>query len=221
MLDQEQLQAVEARIAEFKEQTGMDFFEAIPRFYDYINEDLLPFVPFTMEQVGDCFDQVYNNLLYIVNNRDNKRDVINWKRIDSYFEDSFNRCLGLRRLDTTAESYLIMENFIDEDLLRDIIVNNPHKGRNPLMLCNGMEWTIPCIFQPSLSLRKKYPFITQKVWPDWRLIWAEIDTELLKKEVKIYINDDDIVRFYYGLYHPYIWSLVQSKQWSKLVHEVN
>lgn len=208
-------------IQTFKEETGMDFFEAVPRFYEYIDEKLLPFVPFTEEQIGNCFKEVYDNLIDIVKNKANRRDTINGRRIDSYFEDSFNRCLWIKRRHTNGEEYLITENFIDEDLLRDIITKNPHKGWNPLMLCNNMDWIIPCIFQPSLSLRQRYPFIIQKTSPSWKLIGADIDTDLLKKTSTIYINEDDIVSFYYGLYHPYIWSLVQSKQWNKLIHEIN
>ena len=211
----------QALITKFKEETGMDFFEAIPRFYEYIPEELLPFVPFTEEQIGNCFEQVYNSLLSIVNNKANRRETITWKRIDSYFDDSFNRCLGLRRRDTTAESYLVMENFIDEDKLRDIIMKNPHKCWNPLLLCNNMDGTIPCIFQPSLSLRQRYPFIIQKYDVNRKLVGADIDVEVLKKTPTIYINEDDIGCFYYGLYHPYIRGLIQSRQWNKLIHEVS
>ena len=201
----------------------MEFFDAVPRFYEYLPENLLSFVPFTEEQITDenSFRVVYDALLAVVNDRANRREAIIWKRIDSYFEDSYNRCLWLKRRDTTNESYLIMENFIDEDKLRDIITKNPHKWWNPLLLCNGIEWTIPCIFQPSLALRNKYPFIIQKLWPKWELIWADIDVWMLKKETTIYINEDDIWKFYVWLYHPYIWWLIQSKQWNKLIHELN
>lgn len=221
MLNQEHLQSVEALIAKFKEETGMDFFEAVPRFYEYIDEVLLPFVPFTEEQIWEHFEEVYNNLLSIINDRANRRETINWKRIDSYFSDSYNRCLGLRRRDVTSEVYLITEAFIDEDKLRDIFTRNPHKCWNPLLLCNNVEGVIPCIFQPSLALRNKYPFIIQRYSPDGKLIWADIDVKLLKKEQTIYINEDDIGKLYIGLYHPYIWGLIQSKQWNKLVHELN
>ena len=212
----------EALLAKFKEETGMDFFDAVPRFYEYLPENLLSFVPFTEEQITDenSFKLVYDALLSIVKDRANRRNVIIWKRIDSYFEDSYNRCLGLKRKDTTNESYMIMENFIDEDKLRDIITKNPHKWWNPLLLCNNVEGTIPCIFQPSQSLRQKYPFIIQKYWPNRELLWADINVELLKKETTIYINEDDIGKFYYGLYHPYIWGLIQSKQRNKLIHEL-
>jgi hypothetical protein len=64
-------------LAKCKEETGMDFFEAVPRFYEHINEDLLPFVPFTMEQVGEHFEDIYNNLVDIINNKENKREAIN------------------------------------------------------------------------------------------------------------------------------------------------
>ena len=208
-------------INKFKEETGMDFFEAVPRFYEYIPEKLLPFVPFTEEQIGNCFEQVYNSLLSIINDKANRRESINWKRIDSYFEDSFNRCLGLRRRDTTGEAYLITEAFIDEDKLRDIFTRNPHKCWNPLLLCNNVEGIIPCIFQPSTSLRNKYPFIIQRYSPDKKLIWADIDVAVLKREHTLYINEDDIGKLYIGLYHPYIRGLVQSKQWNKLVHKVD
>jgi len=209
------------KLTKFKEETGMDFFEAVPRFYEYIPENLLPFVPFTEEQIGNCFEQVYNSLLSIINDKANRRESINWKRIDSYFEDSFNRCLGLRRRDTTGEAYLITEAFIDEDKLRDIFTRNPHKCWNPLLLCNNVEGIIPCIFQPSTSLRNKYPFIIQRYSPDKKLIWADIDVSILKRERTLYINEDDIGKLYIGLYHPYIRGLVQSKQWNKLVHKVD
>ena len=205
----------------FKEETGMDFFEAVPRFYEYIPEELLPFVPFTEEQIGNCFEQVYNSLLSIIKDKANRRESINWKRIDSYFEDSFNRCLWIKRRDTTGESYLIMQNFIDEDLLKDIITKNPHKGWNPLMLCNNVKGTIPCIFQPSLALRNRYPFIIQRKNINGKLIWVDIDVEVLKKTPTIYINEDDIGKFNYWLYHPYVRGLIQSRQWNKLIHEVN
>ena len=210
-------------LTKFKEETGMEFFDAVPRFYEYFPENILPFVPFTEEQVTDenSFKIVYDALLSIVTDKANKREAIIWRRIDSYFEDSYKRCLGLRRKDTTWEQYLIMEAFIDEDRLRYLITKNPHKWWNPLLLCNWVEGTIPCIFQPSIELRRRYPFIKQKLWPKWELIWAEIDVELMNKEQLIYINEDDIMSFDYGLYHPYIWSLVQSYQWNKLIHEMS
>ena len=213
----------EELLTKFKEETGMEFFDAVPRFYEYFPENILPFVPFTEEQVTDenSFKIVYDALLSIVTDKANKREAIIWRRIDSYFEDSYKRCLGLRRKDTTWEQYLIMEAFIDEDRLRYLITKNPHKWWNPLLLCNWVEGTIPCIFQPSIELRRRYPFIKQKLWPKWELIWAEIDVELMKKEQFIYINEDDIMYFDYGLYHPYIWSLVQSYQWNKLIHEMS
>lgn len=210
-------------LTKFKEETGMEFFDAVPRFYEYFPENILPFVPFTEEQITDenSFKIVYDALLAIVTDKANKREAIIWRRIDSYFEDSYKRCLGLRRKDTTWEQYLIMEAFIDEDRLRYLITKNPHKWWNPLLLCNWIEGTIPCIFQPSIELRRRYPFIKQKLWPKWELIWAEIDVELMNKEQLIYINEDDIMSFDYGLYHPYIWSLVQSYQWNKLIHEMS
>lgn len=213
----------EKLLTKFKEETGMEFFDAVPRFYEYFPENILPFVPFTEEQVTDenSFKIVYDALLTIVTDKANKRETIIWKRIDSYFDESFKRCLGLRRRDVTSEAYLITEAFIDEDKLRDIFTRNPHKCWNPLLLCNNVEGVIPCIFQPSLALRNKYPFIIQRYSPDGKLIWADIDVKLLKKEQTIYINEDDICKLYIGLYHPYIWGLIQSKQWNKLVHELN
>jgi hypothetical protein len=65
------------KLTKFKEETGMDFFDAVPRFYEYIPEELLPFVPFTEEQIGNCFEQVYNSLLSIINDRANRRETIN------------------------------------------------------------------------------------------------------------------------------------------------
>ena len=211
------------KLTKFKEETGMEFFDAVPRFYEYLPENILSFVPFTKEQITDknSFRIVYDALLAVIKDKANRREAINWKRIDSYFEDSYNRCLWLKRRDTTSENYIIMENFIDEDKLRDIITKNPHKWWNPLLLCNDIEWTIPCIFQPSIELRRRYPFITQRFWTAWQLVWADIDVEELKKESTIYINEDDIGKFYYGLYHPYIWGLIQSKQRNKLVHEMS
>lgn len=212
----------ETLIAKFKEETGMEFFDAVPRFYEYLPETVLSFVPFTEEQVTDenSFRIVYDALLAVINDRANRREAIIWKRIDSYFEDSYNRCLWLKRRDTTSEAYLIMEQFIDEDKLRDIITKNSHKWRNPLLLCNNVEGTIPCIFQPSLQLRQRYPFIIQKYDTCRRLIGADIDVALLKKETSIYINEDDIKSFNYWLYHPYIWWLIQTRQRNKLVHEL-
>lgn len=213
----------EQLILKFKEETWMDFFDAVPRFYEYLDEKVLPFVPFTEAQITDenSFRIVYDNLLAVVRDRANRREAIIWKRIDSYFNDSYNRCLWLKRRDTTNESYLIMEQFIDEDKLRDIITKNPHKWWNPLLLCNGVEWTVPCIFQPSLALRQRYPFIIQRYDCHNKLIWVDIDVEMLKKEQAIYINEDDIKSFYYWLYHPYIRWLIQTRQWNKLVHELN
>ena len=217
------IDTIQKKLVSFKEETGMEFFDAVPRFYEYLPETVLSFVPFTEEQItdGNSFKLVYDALLAVVNDRANRRNVIVWKRIDSYFEDSFNRCLWLKRKDTTNESYMIMENFIDEDKLRDIITKNPHKCWNPLLLCNNVEGIIPCIFQPSLKLREKYPFIIQKYSYNKTLIWADIDVSLLKKEHTIYINEDDIGKFYYGLYHPYIWGLIQSRQRNKLIHEMS
>lgn len=208
-------------IEKFKNETGMDFFEAILRFYSDINEELLSYIPFTIEQLENCnwhFNDVYNELISIVNDKAKRRETIIWRRIDWYFEDSYKRCYGLKRRDTTWEHYLITKDFIDEDKLRDIITRNPHKWRNPLLLCNGKEGIIPCIFQPSFKLRERYPFIIQKYSSNWALIWVDINTELIDKQQQIYINEDDIWKFYYGLYHPYIWWLIQSWQRNKLVN---
>ena len=63
-------------ITKFKEETGMEFFDAVPRFYEYMPEDLLPFVPFTEDQIGEKFEDVYNALVSIVNDKANRREAI-------------------------------------------------------------------------------------------------------------------------------------------------
>lgn len=68
----------ETLIAKFKEETGMEFFDAVPRFYEYLPETVLSFVPFTEEQVTDenSFRIVYDALLAVINDRANRREAI-------------------------------------------------------------------------------------------------------------------------------------------------
>ena len=56
----------------------MDFFDAVPRFYEYLDEKVLPFVPFTEAQITDenSFRIVYDNLLAVVRDRANHRETI-------------------------------------------------------------------------------------------------------------------------------------------------
>ena len=65
-------------LTKFKEETGMEFFDAVPRFYEYIPENILPFVPFTEEQITDenSFKIVYDTLLGIVTDKANRREAI-------------------------------------------------------------------------------------------------------------------------------------------------
>lgn len=212
-------------IADFINETWMDFFAAIRKFYDYIDEDLLSVLPFTPEQIDECWEEnlkkIIKNLTKIMKERLHRRDAIDSKKIDGYFRDTHLRCNGLRRRDTTNEAYLIMRSFIDEDKLRDIITKNPHKGWNPFMLCNWITWIVPCIFLPSRKLRDRYDFLTVKYNPDGSIAAAEVDAKRLQDyKWTLYINEDDILSFFYWLYHPYIWWLVQSKQRGQLTYNI-
>lgn len=216
---------MDAIIQKFNQETWIDFFEAIRRFYEYIDEDLLEFVPFSEEQLADCWEEnlekISKRLVQIINSRLHRREAIDSKKIIRFFQDTLLRCNGLRRRDTTSDAYLITKNFIDEDKLRDIITKNPHKGWNPFMLCNWIGKVVPCIFQPSRQLRNRYDFITVWYNPDWSIASAYVDTERLKDWTwAIYINEEDILDFYYWLYHPYVWWLVQSKRRWQLIMDL-
>lgn len=215
----------QALILEVYNETGIDFFDAVRRFYEYIEEDLLSYVPFNEEQLENCpmeqLKELVKNLKDIINNRLHRREAIDWKKIAGYINDSIARCNWLRRRDTTSEAYLIMKNFIDEDKLRYIITRNPHKWWNPLMIMNWVTWVVPCIFLPSKALRDRYDFISIDYNPDKSIRSVWIDVKRLQTYDTVFINEDDIVSFFYGLYHPYVWWLVQSKQRRLLVYENN
>lgn len=209
-------------VTKFNEDTWLDFYDAVRRFYEYIDEDLLSSVPFTEEQLKDCsksnLEDIIKILTKVAKDRLHRREAITSKRVISYLDDSFDRCDWLRRRDTTSEPYLIMSHFIDEDKLRDLIVRNPHKGWNPLQLINWINgWAIPCIFMPSKKLRDRYDFIIINRNPNGRIASVDIDVARLLSYDTIYINEQDIVSFFYWLYHPYIWWIVQSWQRKQLI----
>lgn len=211
-------------IAKFKEEHNIDFFDAIVKLYDYIDETLLPFVPFKVEDIEtiwhDKFIEVFNFINSIADKLISHRETIIANRIDNYFINSYKRCMGTSRRDTTSDVFFVAQTFFDEDKLRDIIMKNPHKWRNPLLLINNCEWMIPCIFKPSKALRDRYDFINiQLLWS--HIIGATIDTTKLNEYDNIYINEDDILEFYYWMYHPYIWWLIQSRQWRQLTYNYN
>lgn len=215
---------MEQKIIDFKNNHNIDFFEAIIKLYEYIDETLLPFVPFKMEDINgvpeDKFNELYNFIDSIADKLISHRETIIANRIIHYFDNSFKRCLGIVRRDTTSDVFFVAQTFFDEDKLRDIITKNPHKWRNPLLLINWFEGTIPCIFKPSRALRERYDFIEPRyLWK--RLIWADINVAKLNEYEWIYINEDDILGMYYWMYHPYIWWLIQSRQRSQLHHEFN
>lgn len=219
-----QMEELKQLVQQFNQDTWLDFYDAVKRFYECIDEDLLQFVPFTEEQLEDCWVNNLKDIIKILTKASkekvHRREVITSKRIISYFDDSFDRCDGLRRKDTTSESYLIISNFIDEDRLRDLIVRNPHKWWNPLQLINWINaWVVPCIFLPSKKLRDRYDFIIVNRNPDWSICSIDIDVHRLLTYDVIYINEQDIVSFYYWLYHPYVRWLVQSWQRKQLICE--
>ena len=209
-------------ISTFKRKHNIDFFEAIVKLYEYIDEELLPYVPFKLEDVAnipnDTFMKLYNFIDENAKRLISRRETIISNRISTYFDNSFKRCLWLIRRDTTSDVFFVAQTFFDDDKLRDIITRNPHKWWNPLLLVNWYEWTVPCIFKPSKSLRERYDFIhTRFLWSN--IIWADIDVNRLQEYDSIYINEDDILEFYYGMYHPYIWGLIQSRQRRQLTYD--
>lgn len=211
---------------QFKNKHNIDFFEAVVKLYEYIDEALLPFVPFKVEDIEtiweDKFKEIYKFIDSIAKKLITHRETIIANRIDSYFVNSFNRCLWLSRRDTTSDLFLVSQTFFDEDKLRDIITKNPHKWWNPLLLVNWYRWIIPCIFKPSRKLRERYNFIEMVyLWKWQNIIWANINVDKLMEYDAIYINEDDILGFYWWLYHPYIWWLVQSRQWRQLSYDYN
>jgi len=206
----------------FREKHNIDFFEAIIKLYDYIDETLLQYVPFKEEDIPNIPEDKFKEIYDFINDNANKlishRETIIANRINNYFDNSFKRCLWLVRRDTTSDVFFVAQTFFDSDKLRDIITRNPHKWWNPLLLINGYEWIIPCIFKPSRSLKDRYDFIDYRyLWNN--IIWANINVSKLKEYDSIYINEDDILDFYYWLYHPYIWWLIQSRQWKQLCYE--
>lgn len=211
-------------LEKFKEKNNIDFFEAIIKLYEYIDETLLPFVPFKEEDISNIPEDKFKEIYDFINENANKlishRETIIANRIESYFDNSFKRCMWLARRDTTSDVFFVAKTFFDEDKLRDIITRNPHKWWNPLLLINWYNGIIPCIFRPSKSLIERYDFIQYRyLWNGNNIIWANIDVDKLKEYDSIYINEDDIVSFYYWLYHPYIWWLIQSRQWKQLNYD--
>lgn len=215
---------MEQKIIDFKANHNIDFFEAIIKLYDYIDETLLPFVPFKLEDINWMdewkFNEIYNFIDSIADKLISHRETIMANRIEYYFNNSMKRCLWLCRRDMTSDVFFVAQTLFDEDKLRDIITKNPHKWWNPLLLINWFEWIVPCIFKPSRQLRERYDFIeTKYLWT--KIIGADINVAKLNEYDGIYINEDDILEIYYWMYHPYIWWLIQSRQWTQLRHDFN
>ena len=50
-------------VTKFNEDTWLDFYDAVRRFYEYIDEDLLSSVPFTEEQLKEWLGHTKTKLI--------------------------------------------------------------------------------------------------------------------------------------------------------------
>ena len=210
-------------IVEFEEKTGMSFFSANEHYFADMPDEIKTNYMFSEEDVNmvsdENFKMVYDYLFPLAIWKEKVRKSITAKRINSYFKESMLRCAWAKRRDTVWDWWILGNAFINKDTWRASLLKNQWVCFNPLYQMNDWWNTAPLIFKPSQRLVKKYPFIT----PEYadksnHLKQYNVNLEYLKSFERVYVNEWDILDFYLGMYHPYIWALIQNEQFNLLNH---
>lgn len=200
----------------------MSFFSANEHYFADMPDEIKTNYMFSEEDVNmvsdENFKMVYDYLFPLAIWKEKVRKSITAKRVNAYFKDSMFRCAWTKRRDTNWPDWLLGMAFINEDTLRASLLKNQWICFNPLYQINERGKTAPLIFKPSQRLVKKYPFITAEYFKWKTLKQYNVNLEYLKAYDRIYVNEWDILGFYLGMYHPYIWWLIQNEQFSLLNH---
>lgn len=208
-------------IKEFEEKTGMSFFSANQHFFWDMPDEIRSEVMLSEEDVNitsdENFKMVYDYLFPLAIWKEKARKSIDAKKINSFFKDSISRCNWFKRRDTTSTDWLIGKAFINEWIIKNVLLRNQAICFNPLYQINWWWKSVPLIFQPSQKLLNRLKFITAEYkWT--HLKWYNADLKYMKSFEHLNIQENDIINLYLWMYHPYVRWLIQTEQFSLLNH---
>lgn len=211
-----------AMLQTFKERTWVNFFSAVEEHFFDIDDETKRAAIFDMKGLEEASDEkfmkIYEAIDKLVDNRHvNARD----KRIAKWFEQSTVRSLWLVRKYSVGWEYDLLDAFKDEDKIKSNLCHNNLIAFNPYLLVN--KWCpdeCMCIFKPSDRIIKLFKFLTPCYYKNTTIIkWYKIDVELLRHYDRIDLRPEDILQFYWWMYHPYLWWLIQNNLFTWLIRD--
>ena len=151
-------------------------------------------------------------------NRRTKRENLEKKHIRKFIELSNWRCTHTSKSRFSSD-YTAIKSFINEDVIKLHLCENPLIAWNPLRLINHPNEDCVIIFTPSKRLLEQYPFIKKAYSGSTRIIshyYISIEEFKNYRSGDITIEPQDIVELNYRFYHPYVWWLIQSNNFTSL-----
>lgn len=205
-----------AEIQAFKENTWVDYYKAMETNFLAMWTKLICLDEEQLKTLSDdIFKEGLDKLYSLCNTTERKHDV---KRTSEHYKEltrTFIKCTS-KSPKTSKHDALIME-MIDKDKIIDILCKNNKLWFNPFMMMN--DWSPP-EFTSVLMIDTKS---ANRLWYiknvfNWRHLYSQ---KVIKKayEVAEYqpIPRQYVKKVLWNMYTPYVWWLIQTEQFSKLI----
>lgn len=205
-----------AEIQTFEETTWLNYYKAMETNFLAMWTRLICLDKEQLETLSDdIFKEWLEKLYSLCNNFDKQRNV---KKTSEHYKEltrTFVKCTS-KRPQTSRHDALIME-MIDKDKVIDVLCKNNRIAYNPFMMMN--DWSPP-EFTSVLMIDTKS---ANRLWYikniyNWRNLYKQ---KVIKKayEVAEYqpIPRQYIKKVLWNMYTPYVWWLIQTEQFSKLI----
>jgi len=199
----------------FRAETGMSLYKAFELYWLEVGTIILDDEPlqYQLDQDEQALIETINTLKKFTTAINSNRERRRIEALEYSIPRSTTVIARRGKLDYYAEE------LIDNSKVKHALLKNKTVCFNPVLLLNGwLTKECKCIFTPSKSFVKENDFISPVyVASGTRILHYIIDIDMLKSIWNINIDEADILKINYGMYHPLIWGFIQSNNFNLLL----
>jgi len=205
-----------AEIQAFKEKTWVDYFKAMENYFIEIWTNLICLDEQQLETLSDDkFKEWLDKLYKLCSCRDGKWNV---KKYNEHFKEltrTFIKCTSTRP--KTSNHDKLMMDMIDKDKVISVLCKHNRIWLNPFYMVN--DWKpdeFDSIMVIDWKLANQLWYITNVY--NWRNIYKQrVNTKAYEVAEYRPIPEVYVKKVLWNMYTPYVWWLIQTEQFSKLI----
>ena len=209
-----------AEIQTFKEKTWVDYFKAMERYFIELGTNLVCLDEDELNDMDeDIFKQWLDKLYKLCSTTEQVRTV---KAVSEHYKElhkTFIKCISKNKK-MSRHDILYME-LLDKDKTIDVLCKNNRLAYNPFLMMN--DWApaeFDSVLLVDLNLANSTWYIKNIFL--WRNLYKQ---KIIKKAYQVAeykpIPKKYIKKVFWNLYTPYVWWLIQTEQFSKLIIDWN